>query len=146
MSEVYELATIADLLKIPPDKLSECLRDIEYAINLCHFAGGDEAAGMSFDAFTWTDDGKHSVNMAMNGEPFLSLDVTDSGPVQASEARGDWVLVPREATQAMLDAPPNAWPADAKITWDAMISAHTQAGPVATSPNPASTTGGESGL
>ena len=77
MADVYELNTIADLLKIPPEKLGDCLRDIEYAIDLCHLAGGEHAAGMSFDSFKWTDDGKHDVDMAMNGEPLLKLSVTE---------------------------------------------------------------------
>ena len=33
-----------------------------------------------------------------------------------------WKLVPINPTQEMLDAPTNAWPADALITWNAMIS------------------------
>ena len=50
-----------------------------------------------------------------------------SRKVQAAQAlqaaSGGWVLVPVEPTEAMLDAPPNAWPADAKVTYAAMLSA-----------------------
>lgn len=107
MSDVYELATIADLLKIPTDKLGECLRDIEYAISLCHFAGGDEAVKMSFDSFTWTDDGKHIVNMALNGEPFLDLDVTDRET--ELDATAAPVVVGEDQLELMTCAAYDAW-------------------------------------
>jgi hypothetical protein len=70
-------------------------------------------------------------------------------PVQASEARGDWVLVPREPSDAMLAATGpvvfasagQRWLGDGSISeqwvmdvqrdcYTAMIAAHTQAGPV----------------
>ena len=37
-----------------------------------------------------------------------------------------WKLVPVEPTQKMLDAPPNAYPADALVTWKAMLAAAPQ--------------------
>jgi hypothetical protein len=42
-------------------------------------------------------------------------------PVHAPVPTG-WKLVPVEPTQDMLDAPTNAWSADAKITWLAMLA------------------------
>ena len=35
-------------------------------------------------------------------------------------------LVPVEPTQKMLDAPPNSYPADALVTWKAMLAAAPQ--------------------
>lgn len=78
MSDIYRLVTVADLLTIPIDKLPACLRDLEYAIMLTHFAGGEHTSAMTFDYMDWTDD-DHSVNMSLNGEPLLSLKVTKGG-------------------------------------------------------------------
>lgn len=77
MADVYELNTIADLLKVPIESLDACLRDLRYALELCHFAGGEDTSTMAFDSFAWTDDGRHDIDMSMNGEPFLKLNVTD---------------------------------------------------------------------
>lgn len=76
MTESYRLETIADLIKIPPEKLSACLRDLEYALELAHLAGGEDAASMDLHGFVWTDDNNHSVDMTANGKPFLTLEVT----------------------------------------------------------------------
>lgn len=77
MSDSYELDTISDLMKIPPDRLGACLRDIEYAIQMAHFVVGSEKLP-DIGGFTWTDDGDHSVNVSLNGEPWCSLEVTEN--------------------------------------------------------------------
>jgi hypothetical protein len=41
---------------------------------------------------------------------------------QPAPVPAGWKLVPVEPTQDMLDAPTNAWTADAKITWLAMLA------------------------
>lgn len=47
-----------------------------------------------------------------------------AGGVQAlSAGPAGWKLVPVEPTQEMLNSPSNAWPADAKVTWAAMLAA-----------------------
>ena len=46
-------------------------------------------------------------------------------PQQPSVPEG-WKLVPIEPTKEMICAPPNAWPADAKVTWAAMLAAAPQ--------------------
>ena len=52
------------------------------------------------------------------------LEAVGAGGVQAlSAAPVGWKLVPVEPTQEMLEAPSNAWPADAKVTWTAMLAA-----------------------
>ena len=43
--------------------------------------------------------------------------------IEAQEPVKGWKLVPVEPTQEMLNAPSNSWPADAKITYAAMLSA-----------------------
>lgn len=80
MSETYRLVTLADLMTIPIGRLSHCLRDLEYAVMVAHLAGGEHAAAMTFDHMDWTDDDNHSVNMSLNGEPCLTLEVTEGGP------------------------------------------------------------------
>jgi len=78
MGEAYQLETIADLVtKVPLERLSACLRDLEYAIQMAHFVAGDIDPIPEFGGFVWTDDGDHSVNVTMNGEPLCSLVVTD---------------------------------------------------------------------
>lgn len=47
---------------------------------------------------------------------------TEKQQVISSAVPAGWKLVPVEPTQEMLDSPPNAWPADAKVTWDAMLA------------------------
>jgi hypothetical protein len=85
MSDVYELRTITDLLKVPHDRLAACLRDIQYALELCHFTGGEHTAELAVDTFVWTDDGQHDIEMSLNGEPFITLAVTDTHPTAAGE-------------------------------------------------------------
>jgi hypothetical protein len=53
-------------------------------------------------------------------EHFYSLRLEQPAPVQG------WKMVPVEPTQKMLDAPPNAYPADALVTWEAMLAAAPQ--------------------
>jgi hypothetical protein len=78
MSESYQLETISDLVtKVPIDRLSACLRDLEYAIQMAHFVAGDIDPMPGFGSFVWNDDGNHSVNVSLNGEPLCSLVVTD---------------------------------------------------------------------
>lgn len=77
MGESYQLETISDLLKIPPNRLSACLRDLEYGIQMAHFVIGDQPS--TFDGFVWTDDGDHSVNVSVNGETLCTLAVTRDG-------------------------------------------------------------------
>lgn len=75
-SETYELNSISDMLKIPPDRLPAMLRDLEYAIQMCHFVGGEGAPPEAFKNFVWTDDGNHSVHVDMGMGEGLKLVVT----------------------------------------------------------------------
>lgn len=72
------------------------------------------------------------------------LEAVGAGGVQAlSAAPAGWKLVPVEPTQEMLISPSNAWPADAKVTWAAMLAASPT--PPAEQQAPKETLGGVNG-
>jgi hypothetical protein len=74
----YRLERIEDLAAIPSDRLEACLRDIQYAVELFHLGVGENPSGVKMGTVIWTDDGNHSIDMTLNGEPCLSLKVTDT--------------------------------------------------------------------
>jgi hypothetical protein len=75
----YRIETLNDLLKVPSDKLDECLRGIQYAIELHHLAFGVDGAGTPINSITWKDDGDMSVRVSdMDGNPVLALEVTEA--------------------------------------------------------------------
>lgn len=74
----YRLILIDDLASIPVDRIEACLRDIQYAVELFHLAVGENPHGAKLGAVVWRDDDNHSVDLTMNGEPCLSLKVTDA--------------------------------------------------------------------
>ena len=77
MNKVYRLVTINDLLIIPVGSLEECLRDIQYAVELHRLNFGKDMPPI--EQIDWTDDGNRSVGIYdSNGNIFVRLDVTDS--------------------------------------------------------------------
>lgn len=74
----YVLTSIGDLLLIPVESLSACLRDIEYAIQFAQLCHGEDATPEKFGPMTWTDDGNHSVYMTYSSGETLTLEVTDA--------------------------------------------------------------------
>jgi CO dehydrogenase/acetyl-CoA synthase delta subunit len=75
----YRIDRVADLLEVPAEKRHECIRQLEYALELHEFAYGERAAEVQFVA-TWTDDGSKDVSLELNGEPLLTLAITDNPP------------------------------------------------------------------
>lgn len=73
----YRIQSLSDLLQIPSDRLSVCLRDIEYAIQLYGLVCG--SGGAPFGPVTWTDDGDHSVSLRLGSES-LTLKVEVGKP------------------------------------------------------------------
>ena len=67
----------------------------------------------------YSPDGEGGMEVDSLGAYVKLQDVTT--PPAAPVTRG-WMLVPIDPIQEMLDAPPNAYPADALVTWNAMIS------------------------
>jgi hypothetical protein len=66
----YEIATIQDLLRVPVERLGDCLRDIETGLMLHHLAFGETAAEVAINAMTWIDDGDRSVKLRAGEEEF----------------------------------------------------------------------------
>lgn len=77
----YEIRALVDLLLVPTDRRSACLRQLEYALALHEFAVGEAGAPGTTDfELVWTDDGCSDVFLEVNGEPLLTLTVTDAPP------------------------------------------------------------------
>lgn len=79
-AKVYPIRTLDDLARIPADRLSACLRDLEYAIQIHNFTFGALAVTVPFEGGEWTDDGKHDQTLLVNGEPFLTLTTREDPP------------------------------------------------------------------
>jgi len=79
MADTYTLNTLGDLLAIPVDRLSACLRDLEYAIQFMQLVYGEDAKPDMFGPMTWTDDGAHSVHCTCADGNTLTLEVTGGG-------------------------------------------------------------------
>ncbi len=72
MSNRYEIKTIDDLLRVPPNRLHDCLAELETSIRICHAMQALAAAGapteqvkvglkVGLPSWTWIDDGKNDV-------------------------------------------------------------------------------------
>lgn len=75
--KTYELTTIADLLQVPSDRLEECLRDIQYAVEFTHLVYGELALDAMILPISWTDDGLRNVTMTDPKGKQISLVVSD---------------------------------------------------------------------
>lgn len=83
MPTTYEIDRIADLLSVPIERRTACLREIEYALALHELAFGEEAASVEIGPMRWTDDGDKSVTLHdASGGPALTLEVTDKSDMQ----------------------------------------------------------------
>lgn len=69
MSKSYEIRTVADFVKVPADRIDDCLAEFAVALVV-----GRMAAAISdqikFPLFTWHDDGKKEaqINVEIGGE------------------------------------------------------------------------------
>ena len=72
----YEIRTINDLLKVPADRLDECLKQIKLTLHAAALAIGSENA--SIECVTWSDDDDQSVTAVdQDGAELFSLKVTE---------------------------------------------------------------------
>ena len=73
----YTLEKISDLLAIPPDRLGECLRDLDMALAAAriviaaHVATGEPVPTMS--AILWTGDGRWGAAVDIGGGAHLVI-------------------------------------------------------------------------
>lgn len=80
MNETYDIVTVADLLKVPSERRRACLLQLELALELAEFAGG-EGGPIEVHGFRWTDDGDRSIHVVQpDGSVPLTLKV--EGPLQ----------------------------------------------------------------
>lgn len=75
MSLTYKLVTVADLLKVPPERRGACMRELEDALALMDLVVGEEGK-ISTQGFTWCDDGDPKSTIKV-GEEELTLQVTE---------------------------------------------------------------------
>jgi hypothetical protein len=68
-SKQYEIKTINDLLLVPPERLHDCLAELETSIQICHAMKALTSAGaptaevkVELPVWTWIDDGKRDQN------------------------------------------------------------------------------------
>ena len=66
----YEIKTIDDLLRVPPNRLKDCLAELETSIQICHAMAALTSAGaptaevkVELPSWTWIDDGKRDQNL-----------------------------------------------------------------------------------
>ena len=74
MSKEYDIKTIGDFLKVPADRLEDCLAEFKMA---CDFVTStmevanisvDQLGKSDFHSFTWIDDGKQEKFLKLNLE------------------------------------------------------------------------------
>ena len=74
----YEIRTINDLMKVPADRLDNCLKQIKLTLHAAALAIGSENS--SIECVTWTDDDDPSVTAVdESGAELFSLKVTKDG-------------------------------------------------------------------
>lgn len=73
--ETYRIETVADMLKVPPERRACMLRELEQTLLLTELAFGEQPPVV---AMMWTDDGeRHSHIDDEAGKHVLSLRVTN---------------------------------------------------------------------
>ena len=77
----YKIDRITDLLKVPAERRTDCLRELEYALCLHELAFGEDAANVEVGPMRWTDDGDRRITLhGASQEPMLTLQITDAEP------------------------------------------------------------------
>lgn len=75
----YRIETISELLNLDPDQLNDCLRDVEYANNMHHWAFDDQAPNSAMSH--WKDDNNRTRTLVGDdGELIFTLKVTKDDP------------------------------------------------------------------
>lgn len=67
----YEIATVEDFLKVPEDKLSECLKDFASWVGMVRLVrdlGPEIVKLREHGNFVWTDDGKREANIHLHAD------------------------------------------------------------------------------
>lgn len=72
MNKTYILATINDLLRVPSERRSACLREIGLALQSFD-AALQSNPGMALGSIEWADDGKEEFTAYLDGEDLRML-------------------------------------------------------------------------
>lgn len=78
MAQTYHIATIQDLLKVPPDRRRACFEEIELALLVLELLADGHPVKL-LDGFAWRDDGDKSQDLSINGEDFR-LEIRKEAP------------------------------------------------------------------
>lgn len=79
MNATYRIQSLGDLLQVPAEKRSACLREIEYALALHELAFGEQAAETPITAVQWADDGNRHIEIQDGaGQQVLGLQIEDT--------------------------------------------------------------------
>lgn len=80
-NKVYELNTLNDFLKVPPERLEDCLRGVLYSLEMHWLAHGEDAPNQPIQVLQWIDDGDLSVDYRdAGGQTIFKLKVTHADP------------------------------------------------------------------
>lgn len=83
MPTTYEIDRVADLLRVPIERRTACLRELEYGLALHELAFGEKAADVEIGPMRWTDDGDKTCTLLnASGKQVLTLEVTSKSDMQ----------------------------------------------------------------
>lgn len=71
MVDIYKIETVADFLKVPEDRLDDCLKEFAawVVISKSMIGFSDSCgAGLEVIGFTWVDDGKNDITVNIHTE------------------------------------------------------------------------------
>lgn len=78
MAMNYQIVTIEDMLKIPPDRRRACFEEIELALLALELLADGHPVKL-LNGFAWCDDGDKSQDLSINGEEFR-LEIRKEAP------------------------------------------------------------------
>ena len=81
MTKTYEIRTLSDFLKVPNDRIEDCLK--EFAVSLEFLKANHELMGLEngqMEFFNWTDDGKKNITADFKfGKDVIRSEVKEEG-------------------------------------------------------------------
>lgn len=69
MSKIYKIETVGDFLKVPSDRIHDCLSELADQLKPVMIgleSLGLNSTGSEVKTFTWEDDGKRDLNITLN--------------------------------------------------------------------------------
>ena len=87
MSDIYRIATVADIRDLTPDQRERCVVDLLHWCRMHDLIANDSIASSLVEfadanVMQWVDDGKHDAAVVLvdkaTGEPLSTIDVTSA--------------------------------------------------------------------